>query len=35
MLYYKTHNICSYSQTQLSIMSLIKGTHLVKGFDQT
>ena len=34
-LYYKIHNICSYSQTQLSIMSLIKSTHLATGFDQT
>ena len=31
----KIHNICSYSQTQLSIMSLIKSTHLATGFDQT
>ena len=29
------HNIRSYSQTQLSIMSLIKSTHLATGFDQT
>ena len=29
------HNICSYSQTQLSIMSLIKSSHLATGFDQT
>ena len=35
VLYYKIHNICSYSQTQLSIMSLIKITHLATGFDQT
>ena len=35
VLYYKIHNICSYSQTQLSITSLIKSTHLATGFDQT
>ena len=35
VLHYKIHNICSYSQTQLSIMSLIKSTHLATGFDQT
>ena len=34
-LYYKIHNICSYGQTQLSIMSLIKSTHFATGFDQT
>ena len=31
----KTHNICSYSPTQLSIMSLIKSTHLATGIDHT
>ena len=35
VLCYKIHNICSYSQTQLSIMFLIKSTHLATGFDQT
>ena len=35
VLCYKIHNICSYSQTQLSVMSLIKSTHLATGFDQT
>ena len=35
VLYYKIHSICNYSQTQLSIMSLIKSTHLATGFDQT
>ena len=35
VLYYKIHNICSYSQTQLSVMSLIKSTHLATGFGQT
>ena len=35
VLYYKIHNICSYSQTQLSIMPLIKSTHFATGFDQT
>ena len=30
----KIHNICNYSQTQLSIMSLIKSTHLATSFDQ-
>ena len=29
------YSICSYSQTQLSSMSLIKSTHLTTGFDQT
>ena len=32
---FKIHNICSYSQTRLSVMSLIKVTHLVTGFNQT
>ena len=32
---YKINNICSYNQTKLSIISLIKSTHLATGFDQT
>ena len=32
---FEIHYTCSYSQTQLSIMSLIKSTHLATGFDQT
>ena len=35
VLYYKIHNICSYSQTRLSILYLIKSTHLATDFDQT
>ena len=31
----KIHNICGYSQTQLSVMSLIESAHLATGFNQT